>query len=388
MENNKKPSALSKILSYVLVGALCFSIGYGIRKPEILGSKKLTELSQLIEECFIGDADPGLMADGAAAGMVAALGDRWSYYIPASEYEAHMEQMENAYVGIGVTISAENIEKGFEVLQVEPGSGAADAGIRPGDFITHVEGVSVLELDVDEAKNRIRGDADTQVSITVEQDGQSRELFVMRQLIKVVVAKGQLMEGNVGLVTINNFDERCASETIAAIEAVIEQGATKLVFDVRNNPGGYKHELVEVLDYLLPEGALFRSVSYTGKETVDESDSKCLEMPMAVLVNENSYSAAEFFAAALEEYEWAVTVGNPTVGKSYFQQTIPLSDGSAVGLSVGKYCTPNGVSLAEVGGLVPSVCVDVDDETAANIYADLLAPEDDPQIRAAIEALK
>lgn len=386
--NHKKPlTLLFRLLSYLLTAVLCLSVGYSIRKPEILGSAKLVELSQLIEHSFIGDADPALMEDGAAAGMVAALGDRWSYYIPASEYAAHMEQMENAYVGIGVTISAENIEQGFEVLQVEPGSGASAAGIRPGDYITHVEGQQVTELGIEEAKNRIRGDADTQVTITVTQEGTSKELSVTRQLIQVEVAKGQLLEGGIGLVTINNFDDRCAEETIAAIEAVIAQGAQALVFDVRNNPGGYKHELVQVLDYLLPEGALFRSISNTGKETVDESDSKCLDMPMAVLVNENSYSAAEFFAAALEEYDWAVTVGNPTVGKSYFQQTLQLSDDSAVGLSVGKYCTPKGVSLAEVGGLVPNIPVEIDAETAANIYSDLLPPEEDPQIQAAVAAI-
>ena len=386
--NHKNPlTLLFRLLSYLLTAVLCLSVGYSIRKPEILGSAKLVELSQLIEHSFIGDADPALMEDGAAAGMVAALGDRWSYYIPASEYAAHMEQMENAYVGIGVTISAENIEQGFEVLQVEPGSGASAAGIRPGDYITHVEGQRVTELGIEEAKNRIRGDADTQVTITVAQEGTSKELSVTRQLIQVEVAKGQLLEGGIGLVTINNFDDRCAEETIAAIEAVIAQGAQALVFDVRNNPGGYKHELVQVLDYLLPEGALFRSISNTGKETVDESDSKCLDMPMAVLVNENSYSAAEFFAAALEEYDWAVTVGNPTVGKSYFQQTLQLSDGSAVGLSVGKYCTPKGVSLAEVGGLVPNIPVEIDAETAANIYSDLLPPEEDPQIQAAVAAI-
>lgn len=388
MEKKQPRAPLLKILSYFLVAGICLSVGYSMRKPEILGSTKLTELSQLIDKCFIGDPDPALMEDGAAAGMVAALGDRWSYYIPASEYAAHMEQMENAYVGIGVTISAENMEKGFEVLQVEPGSGASDAGIRPGDHITHVEGVSVTELGVDQAKSRIRGDADTQITLTVEQGGVSRDIPVTRQLIQVEVANGQLLDGNIGLVTINNFDDRCASESIAAIEAVIAQGAQSLIFDVRNNPGGYKHELVELLDYLLPEGALFRSVSYTGKETVDESDSNCLEMPMAVLVNENSFSAAEFFAAALEEYNWAVTVGNPTVGKSYFQQTLQLSDGSAVGLSVGKYCTPNGVSLAEVGGLVPGIPVEIDEETAADIYADLLPPEEDPQIQAAVAALQ
>ena len=197
-----------------------------------------------------------------------------------------------------------------------------------------------------------------------------------------------MLEGNVGLVTITNFDARCAEETIAAIESLLDQGAEKLIFDVRNNPGGYKSELVKVLNYLLPEGDLFRSEYYNGSDYTDTSDAKCLEIPMAVLMNSESYSAAEFFAAALEEYEAAVTVGEQTIGKGYFQTTIELSDGSAVGLSVGKYYTPKGVCLAEVGGLTPNVPVEVDEETFADIYAGLLEPAEDPQIQAAIDALK
>ena len=143
---------------------------------------------------------------------------------------------------------------------------------------------------------------------------------------------------------------------------------------------------MKLLDYLLPEGVLFRSEDYSGKEEVDKSDAKCLEMPMAVLVNEDSYSAAEFFAAAMAEYDWATVVGTQTVGKGYFQVTYMLSDGSAVGLSIGKYTTPEGVSLQEVG-IVPEQVVEVDPETYYMIYAGMLPPEEDPQIQAAVAAV-
>ena len=133
---------------------------------------------------------------------------------------------------------------------------------------------------------------------------------------------------------------------------------------------------------------IFRSVDYAGNEEVEMSDAACLEMPMAVLVNADSFSAAEFFAAALWEYEWATVVGQPTVGKGYFQNTFTMSDGSAVSLSVGKYFTPNGVSLAEEGGFTPDVVQEVDEDTAALIYSELLEPADDPQIQAAVKALQ
>ena len=377
---------VSKILSYILVAvlssALTLFVSYGI--PE---ESKLQELSDLIDECFIGEADRTEYEDAAASAMVAALGDRWSYYIPASDFQAHTEQMENAYVGIGITISVMSDGTGFEVTKVNEGGPADEAGMLPGDVITGIDGQSCSGMTTEEARNLVRGKEDTPVLLTISRGGTVIDLNVIRRQVLTPVAVAELLEENIGLITITNFDERCASETITAIEGLLEQGAEALIFDVRFNPGGYKRELVEVLDYLLPEGPLFRSENYLGNVTVDESDADCLELPMAVLVNGESYSAAEFFAAALREYEAAVVVGQQTTGKGYFQNTFQLSDGSAVGLSIGRYTTPNGVSLADVG-ITPDVVVEVDEETAFGIYADTLPPHEDPQVRAAVEALR
>ena len=380
---------LTRIMTYILVAALASAVTFFVCLGEIpAGQTKLEQLENLIMTCFIGDADKTAMEDAAANAMVNALGDRWSYYIPASEYEAHMEQMNNAYVGIGVTVTVLQDGTGMRVTQVEPGGPALEAGVLPEDVIVEVEGKLLSDIGADAAKQMNRGEEGTQVTVGVLRGEEKLTLTITRKTIRTAVATGQMLEGNIGFVTIANFDSRCADETIARIEELIAQGATSLIFDVRNNPGGFKNELVDILDYLLPEGDLFRSESYTGKQTVDTSDEKCLKMPMAVIVNGQSYSAAEFFAAALEEYDWATVVGEQTSGKGYFQNTFQLSDGSAVGLSVGKYYTPNGVSLAEVGGLTPGVTVTVDKETAALIYAGLLDPEEDPQVQAAVEALK
>lgn len=379
---------LIKALGYILTAAVAAALTLLIcTGTGVAGNSKLAQLENLIQEKFINDVDKTALEDGAAAGMVAALNDRWSYYIPADQYEAHMEQMNNAYVGIGVTITVREDRKGFDVLLVEPGGPAQDAGILPGDIITAVEGQNAIELGTDGARELIRGKEGTDVTVTILRDGQTMDVTMTRKTIQVQVTSGEMLEDKIGLVTIANFDSRCADETVATIETLLEQGATALIFDVRNNPGGYKHELVELLDYLLPAGPLFRSLSYDGREEVDSSSESCIELPMAVLINGNSYSAAEFFAAALEEYDWAVTVGDPTVGKGYFQSTYQFTDGSAVGLSIGKYFTPEGVSLADVGGLVPGIPVEVDEETAAKIYGKLLDPAEDPQIQAAVKAL-
>ena len=377
-----------RFMSYLVVAVLSSIMTLAMTQARTEPPSKLDALEDLIGEKFIGECDITAMEDAAAAAMIKATGDRWSYYIPADQYAAYEEQMSNSYVGIGITIQAEEGKPGFLVTKVNQGGPADQAGILPGDILVAVDGVDVREMNVDDTGALVKGEENTTVDITVERAGEEVTLTVTRMLVRVSVATAKMLEGNIGLITITNFDTRCADETIAAMDSLLEQGAEKLIFDVRYNPGGYVHELVAVLDHILPEGELFRSVDYLGNESVDTSDKNCIEgVPMAVLVNGDSYSAAEFFAAALREYDYALVVGEPTVGKGYFQQNYKLEDGSAVNLSVGKYFTPMGVSLAEAGGLIPDVVIEVDEDTAMAIYAGTLDPMEDPQILAAIEAL-
>ena len=323
--------------------------------------------------------------------MIEGLGDEWSYYISADEYASYLENVTNSYVGIGVTISAENVEKGLEVVDVTPDSPAYQAGLEIGDLILAVEGTPVLDgsenaIDLNETKNRVRGEAGTDVTLTVSHNGAVRDVTITRATIKTVNVSWELLENGVAYIRIRNFEQDAAKDTIAAIEAAREQGASSLLFDVRYNPGGYKHELVRLLDYLLPEGPLFRSVDYSGKESVDESDAACLDMPMAVLVNYDSYSAAEFFAAALQEYEAAVIVGEQTYGKGRFQTAMTLDDGSAINISIGQYTTPKGVSL--VGkGITPDYEVPLTDEQKRDLYYNRLEKQDDDQLQKAIAVL-
>lgn len=379
-----------RTLSYILVAALSAGLALYVTLPRAntyvpVGSTKLEQLENLLLEKFIGEADKTVMEDAAAGAMIAALGDRWSYYISAKDYAAHMEQMNNAYVGIGVTISVLE-EGGFEITIVNEGGPAQEAGLQVGDVIVAVDGTSVLEMDTSACRDLVRGKENTVVKITVRRAGEEKTFDVTRKTVQTAVATGTMLPGYIGLVKIVNFDARCYDETLAAIRQLLSEGATSIIFDVRNNPGGYKSELVKLLDYLLPEGVLFRSEDYLGNKSEDKSDAACLDIPMAVLVNGNSYSAAEFFAAALSEYEAAVVVGEKTTGKGYFQNTFVLSDGSAVAVSTGKYCTPNGVSLEGVG-ITPDKVIAVDEETAAKIYSGLVDPMEDPQILAAIAAL-
>lgn len=372
---------IRRFLSYVLVAAVSATVAFALpRNPDKLG-----QLDNLISECFIGDSDRDTRLDAAANAMVDSTGDRWSYYMSAEEYALQKEQNENAFVGVGITISQEE-EGGFRILAVSPGSGAAEAGLAPEDLLVAVDGQDVRQADLAQVRALVTGKPGTTVNLGIVRNGKSMTFCVERRRIETPVATYQMLSQDTGLVRIQNFDSRCAQETIAAIEGALASGARQIIFDVRNNPGGYASELVAVLDYLLPEGELFRTVRYDGKEQVDMSDENCLDIPMAVLVNRHSYSAAEFFAAALEEYDAAIVVGEQTVGKGYFQITYPLGDGSAVALSVGKYYTPKGISLADTG-ITPEVPVSMSQQQNAALSAGTLAPEDDPCILAALEAL-
>ncbi len=375
------------LLSYVAVSVLSTVLTLALYTWQTGGISKLDQLETLIEDYYIEEADSTLLEDAAASAMLDATGDRWSYYIPAAQYDAHVETVENAYVGIGITITVAHDGSGLQIMEVNPGSSAQEAGLQVNDVIIAIEGQDAAGMTTTDARNLVRGKEGTQVELTLWRSGDKLTVSVTRRKVQVTVASGQLLEGNVGLITIENFDDRCADESIAAIESLLEQGAESLIFDVRNNPGGYAHELVKLLDYLLPEGELFRTVDYQGKEHVDKSDANCLEIPMAVLVNGDSYSAAEFFAAALQEYDAAVVVGEKTTGKGYFQSTFRLNDGSAVALSIGKYYTPKGVSLEGVG-ITPDVELILDKEAAVDLYYNQLEPMEDPQILAAMKTLK
>ena len=369
-----------KILLLVLAFAVAI-LGSSIVTMQLLtrgrtpAEDKAAEVSAYLDRFFIDDYDEDALADAAAAAMVEATGDRWSYYLTAEEKSSYDEQMQNAYVGIGVTITLQEQDGGMRVEQVTAGGPAEEAGMQVGDIITEVEGESTLTLGMTGTRAKVRGEEGTSVALTILRS------------IETAVATYEMLDDQIGYVKIANFDTRCFDETSAAIDALLTDGAQALIFDVRNNGGGYKDELVKILDRLLPEGILFQSEDYSGTKQTDRSDAACIELPMAVLVNQDSYSAAEFFAAALQEYDWATVVGTKTCGKGNFQTAFTLSDGSMLNLSIGKYFTPNGRSLTDIG-VTPDEPVELSDEDAAKLLYGQLAHADDAQLQAAIRAIR
>ena len=348
--------------------------------------QKTAEISDYLGEYFIDEYDEQALADAAAAAMVEATGDEWSYYLTADEYAMYLESFYNAYVGIGVTITADEEAGGMRIESVVPNGPADRSGVLVGDILLQVEGQDTLTLGVTGTRDLVRGEEGTAVNMLFSRDGEKLELTIVRESIDTEVASCELLDGEIGYIRINNFDVRCADETIACINEMRNAGAKALLFDVRFNGGGLKDEMVEVLDHLLPEGVLFRSVDYAGEEE-DYSDKRCIKLPMAVLVNLDSYSAAEFFAAALQEYGWATVVGEQTYGKGNFQTSFELSDGSMLNISIGKYYTPEGKSLTGVG-ITPDIVCELSDEDYADLYYGVLEKEDDEQLQQALDALR
>ncbi len=349
---------------------------------------KFASVLRLIRTQFVGEADLDRVTDGALDGAIASLDDNWSYYMDPEEYLAYQDTSANRYQGIGVTIVQDEATGGFAVVTVTKDGPAQLAGIQPGEIITAVDGVSVLGGTTDDLRALIQADYGREAQVTVLDDqGAERTVAVSCQVIYNSPVESEMLDGNVGYIAIANFRQGMADEAIAAVDALMEQGAVGLVFDVRSDPGGLVSELVRLLDYLLPEGDLFVETDKKGHEEVMTSDASCVELPMAVIVNADSYSAAEFFAAALHEYDRAVTVGQPTTGKARSQVTFPLLDGSAIHISKYSYLTPHRVDLYEAGGIVPDVAAELSEEQALLYATRWLTPAEDPQVQAAVAAL-
>ena len=356
------------------------------RREQTPAEAKTAEIGAYLDRFFIDDYDEEKLADAAASAMVEATGDRWSYYLTAEEKSSYDEQMQNAYVGIGVTITAQEELGGMRIEAVTAGGPAEKAGLLTGDIITEVEGEKTLDLGMTGTRTKVRGEAGTFVTLTILRGEESFPVSVERRSIQTPVATYEMLDGQIGYIKIANFDTRCAEEINAAMDELIAQDAKALIFDVRNNGGGYKNELVKVLDKILPEGILFQSEDYQGSKQIDRSDADCIDLPMAVLVNQDSYSAAEFFAAAIQEYDWGTVVGTKTVGKGNFQTAFTLSDGSMLNLSIGKYYTPQGRSLTDTG-VTPDVEIALSDEDGAKLYYGQLEKADDAQLQAAIREI-
>ena len=325
-------------------------------------------------------ADLDKAVDRGLAAFVDGLGDRWSYYLDREGYQATTERRANSYVGIGVTVDSASREEGLLVLSVIEGGPADKAGVVAGDIVTAVDGESIAGDARSTATDKVKGEAGTKVTLTLlGEDGSTRDVTCTRASLRNSSAQGTMLDGGIGWVRLSNFYSGSADSFRQEVDALLAQGAESLIVDVRGDPGGYIAELETILDYLLPEGPVFTQKPRWWFKSVYQSDADCVDLPMAVLVDRNSYSAAELLAAQIRESTGAPIVGERTSGKGYSQVTFPLVNGGGVGLSTATYRTGSGHSL--IGeGIIPDVELSLPEGAA-------MGGGDDIQLQAAIELL-
>ena len=322
-------------------------------KEDFAEAMRYIEIKDVLDEKFIDPVDRKALGESASAAMVSGLGDSWSYFMSEDEYRTYQLSTSNDYSDIGMSIVKDNTIGGFQVISVYPGSPAANAGVGAGMIITAVDGQTLTEYSADQVRTLIRSKLNTKFSLEIGNGQYIIEVDCTNANASAVISR--LEKTGAAYVQITNFEAGSGQNAVDAIESLLGQGAIALVLDLRNNPGGLTDEVAVLLDYLLPAGRLFSEVDKNGDEEVTESDSMSLQMPTAVLINTGTFRESELCAAVLKEWGWATLVGEPTTGNTRSQETIMLSDGSAIRLSTHSYLTPNGVDISKNGGVVPDL---------------------------------
>lgn len=353
---------------------------------------KLCELEKWYRAYYVkaNEMDNDKITHMVANGFIAGVGDKHGEFYTADDFAALTSQTQGNTVGIGVYVRLDPDTMCIKVLTVMKDSPALDAGVKAGDIITHVDGQSVIELGYYEAINRVAGKEGTNVELTVLRDGQTMTFVATRRRVETETVYFHKHEADptVGVVRIIEFNNSTPNQFKNAVNTLLnDQGCTSLVFDMRSNPGGTLESVVEMLDFLLPRGDV---VYVTDKDGIVlekyVSDDSCIDVPMAVLTDGNTASAAELFTCALRDYEKAIIVGTTTYGKGSVQSLIELEDGTGLRFTTYLYSPPKSENYDGVG-IVPDVIVELDELLIDKNYFEITDAEDN-QLKAALDALK
>ena len=352
-------------------------------------TQKIAEVDSIYRNYYIGELDDEALIDAAVAGYVQGTGDDYAAYYNTAAFQDFMNDLEGEMAGIGVNVIYNTDYRLFEVLSVIPDSPAEAAGVLPGDLIYTVgdDKQSVAELGYNPSINMLRGTVGT-VAVFQVLRGENYEEIIDFRITRDKVTEVTVMshvyapDKTIGIIKISSFDATTPQQFVDSVEALRAEGCDKLMVDLRYNPGGELSSIVATLDYILPAGPIIRIFDADGNEVQSyTSEATELDMPMAVLVNGSTASAAELFTSAVRDYEKATIVGTTTYGKGCMQTTIPLSDYSAVSVTYRMYNPPFSDNYHGVG-IVPDVVVELDEALLTkNVYK--ITDEEDNQLAAA-----
>ena len=339
---------------------------------------KMEELNRYIDQYYLFDYEEEDIENGIYKGLMAGLGDVYTGYYTPEEYASFMESSNGSYSGIGAVLSQDYKTGIIQVVRAFAGSPAEEAGLRTGDYLYKVEGEEVTGKDLSLVATDLKGEEGTEVHISImrERGSDVIDLTLVRKSIQVPTVEYELLEDQIGYIAISEFDDVTDDQFLAALDDLEARGMEKLIIDLRNNGGGLVDVTCTILDYLLPEGLIVYTEDKNGERDEIFSDENCFKGQMAVLVNGNSASASEIFAGAVKDYGVGTLIGTQTFGKGIVQSLFPLSDGSAVKITVSRYYTPAGNNIHGVG-ITPDIILEYDENA-----------EKDNQLQRAIEVLR
>ena len=348
--------------------------------------QKIEYLEKLIDQEYLGDVDKDEMAEGVYAGLIYGLGDVYSRYYTADEYAQETASTDGAYAGIGVSIQ-KNKNGGVQIAECYEGGPGAEAGLQTGDVITAINDTDVTGMELADVVSIIRENKDKTIVLTVfrENEEKSREISVDVTDVELPSVFGEMLDEKTGYIQITQFTGVTPQQYKDMFAELKDKGMERLVIDLRDNPGGLLTSVCDILREILPEGLIVYTEDKYGNREEETCDGKHqLDMPLAVLVNENSASASEIFAGAVQDHEVGTIVGTTTYGKGVVQELRQLSDGSAVKLTVSNYYTPNGNSINKVG-IKPDVEVKLASEL---LNKDEITHEEDNQLQKALDVIE
>ena len=391
MNNNefKKGIAVGVAVTLVVTGTgfagyqkIMFPKGSALSDTKTV--QKLNYLESLINEEYLEEKEEDSLREGLYAGLMSGLNDPYSTYYTAEQYKELNTSNEGSYVGIGAVLQKDK-DGGAKIVQLYEGGSGEQAGLKKGDVLKAIDGEDITEKETSDSASMIRESDKDSVSLTIQRDEETKEMKVEIRDVEIQTVSHEMLDDETGYIRISEFSEVTSNQYKKAFEDLQDKGMKKLVVDLRDNPGGLLTAVCDVLRQILPEGLIVYTEDKNGKKEEEKCDGKSeLAMPLAVLVNGGSASASEIFAGAVKDYGIGTIVGTTTYGKGVVQTIQPLSDGSAVKITIAKYFTPKGNDINKKG-IAPDVEAELSEDSTDWTE---LTHEEDTQLQAALKEIR
>lgn len=381
--------AIASAITFILTTTFTLNI-FNSKVPNV---KERTEINKKIEEIdtyvrtnYNGGIDEGLLQDSIAGGYIVGLGDKYATYYSADEYQK--AELADAGVSVGIGITYTKDESGYiRVEEVSEGTPAAEAGITAGDIIVGVNGNDVIAEGYDKSVNNIKGEEGTIVKLTIRRNGDDKEYQLARSRMEIITVEGAMLDDTIGYIKISKFNETTPKQFEEMLSELTSKGAKQMIFDLRNNGGGLLTSLSDILNQLLPAGEIATATYKNGSTSViiKTDGNNNFNMPSVILTNSKTASCSELFTAAMRDFRSSQIVGTSTYGKGVMQNTVKLTDGSAISVTVATYQTTKSPCYDGIG-IKPNFEVELslnEEENLSNLNL-----ETDSQLKKAIEVAK